>query len=132
MKNADIQARVTEALARTKIMALATIGEDGSWVCPVEYSYNDKLELTFLSMLETKHVQIILKDPRVSVAIYSYPGPEGGNLGLQIKGRVEHVSTHAAADEWHSFKIIPEEVLCFDSRIVRKRQRVDVSKWQLR
>lgn len=80
-------------------MALATVGEDGSWVCPVEYSPNDTLELTFLSMLDTKHIQNILKDPRVSVAIYSYPGPEGGNLGLQIKGRAEHVSRHAAADE---------------------------------
>jgi Pyridoxamine 5'-phosphate oxidase len=87
MADADLNARVKEALERTEIMALSTIGPDGSWTSPVQFRYNEKLELSFVSMSDTKHAQNILEDPRVSVAIYSFPGPEGGNLGLQIKGK---------------------------------------------
>lgn len=128
--NDDMNARVKEAMTRTEIMALSTIGDDGSWVSPVRFDYNDKLELTFMSMPDTKHVQNILKDPRVSVAIYSFPGPEGGNLGLQIKGTAEDI-TSGHTSGWHSFKITPVEVWCFDSRVERARKPVDLSSLNL-
>jgi hypothetical protein len=82
-------------------------------------------------MMDTKHVQNILADPRVSVAIYSYPGPKGGNLGLQITGTAEHITEQSGSDGWHRFKITPNEVWCFDSRVVRERQQVDLSKLHL-
>ena len=135
MADGDLNARVKEAVERTEIMALSTIGPDGSWTSPVQFSYNERLELSFMSMPDTKHAQIILKDPRVSLAIYSFPGPEGGNLGLQIKGRANDETGHSGTDRavassetWHRFRIVPEEVWCFDSRVFGgKRQRVDLS-----
>lgn len=126
----DMNKRVKEALERSEIMALATIGVDGSWVSPVRYTYNDKLELFFSSMTDTKHVQNIMRDPRVSVAIYSFPGPSGGNLGLQIKGAAEHISGGNAGGS-QQFKIIPNAVWCFDSRVIRERQQVDMSTLRL-
>jgi hypothetical protein len=91
----------------------------------VQYTYSPNLELSFVSMMDTKHVANILKDSRVSVAIYNpvqFPG--GGSLGLQIKGEARLVSK--SDDEgWHTFTIAPEEVWCFDSRISQKRQRID-------
>jgi len=126
--NEGLNARVREALGRTEIMALSTLGPDGPWTSPVQFRFNDKLELFFLSMLQAKHVQNIMQDARVSVAIYSHPGPPGGNLGLQIKGRAEHQREESAPDGWQSFRIIPEEVWCFDSRVFgHERRRVDTS-----
>jgi general stress protein 26 len=124
--SSDINDRVKEALERTEIMALSTVGSDGSWVSPVRYTCNNKLELTFTSMMDTKHVQNILKDPRVSVAIYSFPGPKGGNLGLQIKGTSEHMPSQSD-DGWQNFKILPDEVWCFDSRVAMERKLVDLT-----
>ena len=46
----DLKARVKEALERTDIMALSTLGPDGPWTSPVQLQYNEKLELSFLSM----------------------------------------------------------------------------------
>jgi pyridoxamine 5'-phosphate oxidase-like protein len=129
--SADWNGRVREALERTDIMALSTLGPDGSWTTPVQYRYNEKLELSFVSMMDTKHVANILKDSRVSVAIYNPTQlPGGGSLGLQIKGAARLVSR---ADEagWHAFTIAPEEVWCFDSRISRKRKRIDVTRLKL-
>jgi hypothetical protein len=82
----DLTRRVREALERTDIMALSTIGANGPWTAPVQYRYNEMLDLFFLSMPGAKHARHILCDPRVSVAIYSHPGPPDGNLGLQISG----------------------------------------------
>jgi len=75
----DLKRRVMEALERTDIMALSTIGTDGPWTAPVQYRYNEKLDLFFLSMPGTRHVRDILNDPRVSAAIYSHPGPPGSH-----------------------------------------------------
>jgi uncharacterized protein YhbP (UPF0306 family) len=81
-------------------MALSTIGPDGPWTAPVQYRYNEKLDLFFLSMPGTKHVRDILNDPRVSAAVYSHPGPPGGNLGLQISGTAEHLTSESSASGW--------------------------------
>jgi hypothetical protein len=46
----DLKRRVKEALERTDIMALSTIGTDGPWTAPVQYRYNEKLDLFFVNI----------------------------------------------------------------------------------
>jgi len=122
----DWNTKVKEALERTDIMALSTIGDDGSWTSPVQFTYTSQFELSFLSMMDTKHVTNILKDPRVSAAIYRpEPFPGGGNLGLQIKGSAKIISGEHEANVWHRFQITPEEVWCFDSRVSHRREKID-------
>ena len=83
-------------------------------------------------MSGTRHVRNILNDPRVSVAIYSHPGPPGGKLGLQISGAAQHLTEESAAGGWQSFKIIPWEIWCFDSRAFgAERRQVDITDLQL-
>ena len=129
----DWNARVKEALERTDIMALSTIGADGSWTTPVQYSYSEALELSFVSMMDRKHVANILTHPYVSAAIYNperFPG--GGSLGLQIKGGATLVSGDVDDREgWHAFTITPDEVWCFDSRVSRKREKIDLTNLKL-
>jgi general stress protein 26 len=124
---ADLAERVREALRRTEIMALSTIGPDGPWTSPVQYQHNDKLELFFASQADTKHGANIKRDPRVAVAIYNSPGPSGGNLGLQVKGHAHVLSDEPDGGGWLRYKITPEKVWCFDSRVFGgRRQRVSV------
>jgi general stress protein 26 len=132
MTNIDWHAKVKEALDRTDIMALSTVGDDGSWTSPVQYPHGPKLELYFESMEDTKHVANIRENPHVSVAIYrpaEFPG--GGNLGLQIRGTAEEVTSEGSqptrAGGWHTFKITPDEVWCFDSRVSPKRQKIELA-----
>src|SRR3954468_1243515 len=85
--NIDWNKKVKEALDRTEFMALSTVGEDGSWVNPVQFAYSEKFALYFISMLHSKHVQNIAKDSRVSAAIYKTERFDGGDvLALQLKG----------------------------------------------
>lgn len=129
MTKIDWHAKVKEALDRTDIMALSTVGDDGSWTSPVQYRHGPHLELYFVSMTDTKHVANIRKNPRVSVAIY-WPAelPGGGNLGLQIRGTAEEVTSgdNDRPGGWHTLKVTPDEVWCFDSRVSPKRQKIDL------
>src|ERR1700691_2809488 len=87
MTGTDWQARVREALTRTEIMTLSSLDRDGgSWTSPVQYQWDSQLNLYFASMPDARHVGTLRRDARVWAAIYSFPGPPGGNLGLQLRG----------------------------------------------
>ena len=121
----DWRARADEALQRSTILALSTVEEDGgSWTCAVQFQHDGDLVLSFLSMATTRHAANIERDPRVSAAIWSEPGPPGGNLGLQLRGTAHRVGR--AGSGWQQFVVQPEEVWCFDSRVDRERHAVDV------
>ena len=137
----DWNAKVKEALDRTEFMAISTIGPDGSWTNPVQYGHSEKLDLYFISMFHSKHVQNLLKDNRVSVAIFKTERFDDGEvLGLQLKGLVSQITSRKDIEEasrnyygvgyeskvenhigeaakWKFFKIIPDELWCFDSRV---------------
>ena len=121
--------RALEALARTEIMVLATVdAESGTWASPVQFHANSLTELSFLSLPGTRHGRNIERDPRVAVSVYSWPGPEGGNLGLQITGRAESPSDSGGG--WQRYVIYVSEVWCFDSRVDHERHRIDPKQWQ--
>jgi hypothetical protein len=116
MNATELYARVRKALERTDIISLSTIDQDrGPWTSPVQYQWDSQLNLYFTSMPDARHVGNINHDARVSVAIYSVPGPPGGNLGLQIRGAAV-VEPGGGHDGWQRFKIEPIEAWCFDSR----------------
>lgn len=71
-------------------MTLATLGEDGPWATPVIYAWENHsaaVSLYFMSRLSTRHVQNLLKAPRIAAAIH--PNETRPLRGLQIEGTVE-------------------------------------------
>jgi hypothetical protein len=71
------------------------------------------------------------RDARVSAAIYSFPGPPDGNLGLQLRGIATAIDAAGDQGPWLRFTIKPEEAWCFDSRIGRERHCIDLSSLDL-
>jgi pyridoxine/pyridoxamine 5'-phosphate oxidase len=122
---ASWQERAREALDRTEIMVLATADADsGTWASPVQFQAAGNFELSFLSRPGTRHGRNIDRDPRVAVAVYSWPGPDGGNLGLQITGHA--VAEGDASGGWQRYTVRPAEVWCFDSRIRHMRHQINL------
>lgn len=157
MENVDWNLKVEEALDRTEFMAISTVGPEGSWTNPVAFTYNEKADLFFISMMDALHVKNILANSQISGAIFKTERfAEGDVLGLQIKGECVHLTDkeeiveaasyyfgrRASNDEfriktseksgedalWQFFKITLTELWCFDSRVFgEKRERVDLS-----
>jgi len=120
------QERAREALDRTEIMVLATADADsGTWTSPVQFQAGRNFELSFLSHPGTRHGRNIDRDPRVAVSVYSWPGPDGGNLGLQITGHA--IAEGDASGGWQRYTVRPAEVWCFDSRMDHERHRISLS-----
>lgn len=157
MENVDWNVKVKEALDRSEFMAISTTGIDGSWTNPVAYAYSEKMELFFISMMDSKHAKNILAKRDISGAIFKTERFEGGDvLGLQYKGTAQHLTKQADIDyaakyyfgnspandafrletsekggieaPWQFFKITPSELWCFDSRVFgEQRRQVELS-----
>jgi len=107
-------------------------------------------------MPHSKHVQDLLEDDRISVAIFKTERfPDGEVLGLQAKGRGKRLTSREDVEEaarcyygrdprhldyktkidehlgpsarWNFFKITLSELWCFDSRTFgEEREKVDL------
>lgn len=149
-------AKVKEALDRTEFMAIATVGEVGSWTNPVQFGYDEKLNLYFKSMPHSRHMQYLLKDPRISAAIFHTERfPDREVLGLQLKGVAKILTERADVEEacrhlygrdprkidyrtkvdehlgnsvWKFVKISIDDAWCFDSReFGEERRQIDLA-----
>lgn len=150
----DWSKNLKEVMDRTEFMALTTVGGGDSWVCPVQFSYDEHLNLYFKSMPNSRHMQYLRSNPNVSVAIFSTNRfPEGDVAGLQLKGKAEILSTQDTVEvaakhhygrtkpdidyhtkvaehlgenaEWNFVRVVPTEVWYFDTRYFgEERQRV--------
>lgn len=119
----DWSQRAAEAFGRTEIMVLATVDADsGTWTSPVQFHAGADFVLSFLSGRNTRHGRNIARDSRVAVSIYSWPGPTGGNLGLQITGQAS--TDGPPSGGWQRYTIHPTEIWCFDSRVDHNRHRI--------
>jgi Pyridoxamine 5'-phosphate oxidase len=119
------QERAREALDRTEIMVLAMAdAESGTWTSPVQFQAGSNFELSFVSHPGTRHGRNIERDPRVAVSVYSWPGPDSGNLGLQITGHA--IAEGDASGGWQRYTVRPAEVRCFDSQIDHERHRINL------
>jgi len=153
----DWDVKVKEALERTEFMAISTVGSDGSWTCPVQFGYDDRLSLYFKSMPQAKHMRNLAADPRISVAIFKTDRFDDGEvLGLQLKGTAQVLTERAEVEEaclhyygrgprrsdhksrvaehlgataaWNFVKISPNEAWCFDSReFDEERRQIDLA-----
>ena len=153
MQAIDWNQKVKEALDRTEFMAISTLGPDGSWTCPVQFGYDEKLNLYFKSKPSSKHMQNLETDERISVAVYKTERfPESRDvMGLQLKGSARFlyeredlaeacrhmygrdqrkldyrskVDEHVGPDAvWRFVKISPDEAWCFDTRDIGEERR---------
>lgn len=157
----DWSKHLKEVMDRTEFMALATVGGEGSWVCPVQFSYDKHLNLYFKSMPGSRHMEYLRVNPDVSAAIFStnrFPG--GAVAGLQLYGRaiilssekeVETAAKHhygrskpeidyrsklaehtGEGATWNFVKIVPTDVYYFDARhFGEERQAVPLEELSL-
>ena len=91
MNDAKILELIKEFLQGKFQMVVATYGQH-PWIATVYFTYNENLNLYFLSDPETIHCQQIVQNPSVAVAIAEAPqNPPDEKKGLQIYGHAAQV-----------------------------------------
>jgi uncharacterized protein YhbP (UPF0306 family) len=119
---------VREIVAENHYLSLATTDGAEPWVAPVEYAFDEHLNLYFVSLTTSRHARQIERNPMVAVAIFDSQQPAFTGKGVQIRGRASrHSDTQnpfvtvggrtdmslelAAYDpDYAAFRIEPQEV----------------------
>jgi uncharacterized protein YhbP (UPF0306 family) len=92
MKNLLTKRIILEFLQQHKLMFVATQGEH-PWIASVFYTFDNDLNLYFLSNPETLHSKHIVKNKEVAVAIAdSHQQLNDLKKGVQIYGHVKQIS----------------------------------------
>jgi len=151
-KRFDWGKHIISCLNSTQFFALATENKNKTWVCPVYFTFDEKLQFFFISQPSSKHMQNIKKNSHVSVAVYSTAQePRKDVLGIQFEGTAKVVSGKSATryarsvylkstpdrhpvkagdymslkGSWLFVKIVPKQMYYFDTRFFgENRQKV--------
>lgn len=85
-----------DIIESNQYMTLATVTEVGHpWVSPVVYALDGSYNLYYMSLPTSSHSKNIMKDSRVSLAIFDSRQNFGEGVGLQIVGKVNVVPVKA-------------------------------------
>jgi len=154
MKDFNWKKHLVECMDSTLFCALSTIENGRTWTCPVLFAYDYKFNLYFISMLNSKHMQNIMKDGQVSVAIYSTKfGVDDDVFGIQMVGKAMvlpnneierayeiyrerkfpgvnlvkkqlHKTALTLLKKWKFVKIEPVEIHYFDTRFFDEERQI--------
>jgi uncharacterized protein YhbP (UPF0306 family) len=82
----DFANNARSVIANNVYLSLATASASRPWVSPVYYDFDEDFSFYFVSTLDSLHVQNILANPQVAVAIYDSTQPARTGMGVQIEG----------------------------------------------
>lgn len=66
MNEQQIETIIRDYIPQIIHMSLATVSDNRPWVCEVHFSYDDDLNLYFMSSVNTRHGQEIANNPNVA------------------------------------------------------------------
>lgn len=66
MNKEQIESTIRSYIPQIIHLSLATVKDNKPWVCEVHFSYDDDLNLYFVSSSETRHAQEIIANPHVA------------------------------------------------------------------
>jgi uncharacterized protein YhbP (UPF0306 family) len=79
----DLKELITQYFAECKAMQLATVGEDGPWICTVYFVADDNFNIYWTSAKNRRHSKEIVGHPQVAIAIIK---DAERKQGMQITG----------------------------------------------
>lgn len=90
---------IRATLDSTFYCSIATSGSDGVWVNPVYFAYDAHLNLYFISIYASRHMQNIRANGAVAVAIYATDQPPGQDVrGIQMSGTAQLIPDEEVPD----------------------------------
>lgn len=92
---ADIRQLIVDYMTEQKLMQLATMSENGPWVCSVWQAFDRDLSIYFFSATTRQHSQEIEKDNRVAGALAKPHSISDQPRAVQFSGTAERLTDPA-------------------------------------
>jgi uncharacterized protein YhbP (UPF0306 family) len=90
----DVKELIQNYLGTTRMLQIATCVNSQPWVCTVYYAFDEKMNIYWISTLDTRHSKEIGINPKVacSITFSQEPYPTDGVRGLQFEGEAKLLS----------------------------------------
>jgi len=85
---------IREIIEENTYLTLATTGGADPWAATLQYVADDDLNLYFVSLPTSRHMEHITDHPTVGIAIFDSQQAPFTCRGIQIEGTAEAYSTH--------------------------------------
>lgn len=89
MTKDELNKKAVEILKSNIYLTLATTDGTTPWASPVFYCLDEDFNFYFISQLDSVHTVNMLKNPKVSFAVFDSHQAEGQGNGVQGSGSVE-------------------------------------------
>lgn len=89
---ADIRQLIIDYMDEQKLMQLATVGDDGPWVCSVWQAFDDDLNIYFFSAINRQHSKDIEKNSSVAGALAKPHSVVDPARAVQFSGTAEKLT----------------------------------------
>lgn len=96
MNDQQIETIIREYIPQIIHLSIATVSENRPWVCEVHFSYDDNLNLYFVSSTKTRHAQEIIANPRVAGSIVTQHHKDQKVRCVDFEGTAEMLDGEAA------------------------------------
>jgi uncharacterized protein YhbP (UPF0306 family) len=87
----DLNKLAREIVKLNQYLTLCTYSGSGSWASPVAYAYDEDYSFYFISLPNSKHIQNIEKNSKVTATIFDSHQVFGEGVGLQIEAHCSQV-----------------------------------------
>jgi len=129
----DVEKIIREYIDKTVHMSLATVKDNKPWVCEVHFAYDDKLNLYFVSRLDTRHCQEISANPFVAGNIIRQHDLEELPHGIYFEGKAEVIIDPSDEDISRYCKRLARDAVelheLLEVKDVRAMFKVSVKNW---
>jgi len=85
----EVKDAIQEVLESANLLSLATNDENGPWSCVLAFICDEEFNLYWMSIPDSKHQQMLLKDPKAAISITTAHKPGDENKIVQMLGKVE-------------------------------------------
>jgi uncharacterized protein YhbP (UPF0306 family) len=96
MEKQQIERIIRDYIPQIIHMSLATVKDNKPWVCEVHFSYDDDLNLYFISSAKTRHAQEIMQNPRVAGNIVTQHHKDQKVRCVEFEGTAEALESKEA------------------------------------
>lgn len=130
----DVEMIIREYITKSLHMSLATSKGDEPWVTEVHFTYDEQLNLYWRSLIDRRHSQEIMLNPRVAGNIVKQHNIDESPHAIYFEGRAELIEDESQYDKLFPLfkkRLQATEDIVEDAKKAdgHKFFKVTVSKW---
>ncbi len=123
-------ASAKQIISENIYMTIATASTDGKpWISPVFFAYDDSYNLYWVSSKDSKHSQIIRKNPQVAIVIFDSRAPEGQGDGVYFEAKVDELSDESEIKQ--AMEVLNKRVTKDEFRVKKVEEVTNKGVWRI-